>query len=88
MGPFVLVDSTAVIHMDKHTFASNMDKVEMAVCEATESGGYVELSLGLSLRLHVTVAEDTVSVVVTEPGERQASIVVEDTDWWQTKTST
>lgn len=74
--------------MDKGTHASNLDKVEMAEYEATESGDYVELSLGLSLRLHVTVAEDTVSVVVTEPNERQASIVVEDTDKWRARTST
>lgn len=76
-------ESTAVTDMDTDALATGLaelDEVNVEECESTESGGYAELSLDSSLRLHVTATEETVSVVLAEPRERQASIVVEDTD--------
>jgi len=64
------------------TALDNLGAIGVEECETTKSGGYAELSLSCSLTLHVTVVEDATSVVVAEPGERQASIVVgEDGDW-------
>lgn len=48
--------------------------------ENLEAGEHVELEVG-DRRLHVTETEDCTSVVLADPGERQASVVVEDGEW-------
>ena len=63
----------------------DLDKVNVEACEPTKLAEYTELSLGTSLRLHVAITEDTVSVVVAEPTEKQASIVVDETNNWMLK---
>lgn len=54
--------------------------ITVAERENLEAGEHVELAVG-NRRLYVTETQGTTSVVLADPGERQASVVVEGGEW-------
>lgn len=61
-----------------------LEAIEVTNCERVDSGAHVELGLGGTLSLFVTATEETVSVVLARPNDRQTAILV-DGDAWETR---